>query len=257
MTLAPVAEPAADAVARGADDADTLQRETALYNMARQSGQRADYEAYVETFPNGLYVANARKQIERLPAAPASGGLVASLGNVAPAPQPVTENLQAGLPAAGLAAGAAAAVISGEGTEAILGLDRALRKEVQLRLNLAGYNSGTPDGAFGPNTRNAIIAWQSARGVHVSGYLNRPQYDLLVSQTQAALAAYTPPAPPKARNVAPRRETRSYQQQRRQQANPRVVRRVSPRGRSNGPSAGEAAFFGGLVGGIIGGAIRR
>ncbi|ORE92285.1 caspase domain-containing protein [Aurantimonas sp. 22II-16-19i] len=257
VTLAPVAEPAAAAVAKGADDADTLQRETALYNMARQSGQRADYEAYVETFPNGLYVANARKQIERLPAAPADSSLVASLGNAAPAPQPATEDLQAGLPAAGLAAGAAAAVISGEGTEAIVGLDRALRKEVQLRLNLAGYNSGTPDGAFGPNTRNAIVAWQSARGVHVSGYLNRPQYDLLVSQTQAALAAYTPPAPPKARNVAPRRETRSYQQQRRQQANPRVVRRVSPRGRSNGPSAGEAAFFGGLVGGIIGGAIGR
>lgn len=265
VALSPAVEPvttATDAgpsvaVTRSGDDAETLKRETALYNLARQSGQRVDYEAYLETFPDGLYAANARKQIARLPG-PAGNNVVASLGNQTPAPQPATSDLQAALPDAAASSGAnpSAAMISGEGTEAVLGLSRDQRREAQLRLNLAGFNCGTPDGAFGPNTRNAIVAWQSARSLHVSGYFNRPQYDLLVQQTQAALAAYTPPAPPKARNYSPAKETRSYAQPRRQKSQPRVVRRVSPR-RSSGPSAGEAAFFGGLVGGIIGGAIRR
>ena len=238
---------------RSGDNAESLQRETALYNLARQSGQRADYEAYLETFPDGLYAVNARKQIDRLP--PRAGNtVVASLGVPTQAPQPAEANLQVAAPSP--AANPVASLISGEGTEAILNLDRAQRKELQLRLNLAGFDSGTPDGAFGPNTRNAILSWQTARNVHVSGYFNRPQYDLLVTQTQAALAAYTPPAPPKARTYSPTRENRSYAQPRRQKAQPRVVRRVSPR-RNSGPSAGEAAFFGGLVGGIIGGAIRR
>ncbi|NDW04629.1 caspase [Jiella sp. 40Bstr34] len=245
---------------RGSDDAETLARETALYNLARNSGQRADYEAYLETFPDGLYAANARKQILRLPTH-AGGNVVASLGNAGAAPQagPATFQggaLQAGLPGAGAAPGTdgLAATISGEGTEAILGLDRTRRKEVQLRLNLAGFNTGTPDGVFGPNTRNAILAWQTARNAHVSGYLNRPQYELLVAQTQAALAAYTPPAPPKVRAIAPQRQ-KTYAAPR-QRSKPHVVRRVSPR-RSGGGDPAAAAFFGGLVGGVIGGAIGR
>ena len=247
----------AAAATRGSDDAGTLARETALYSLARDSGQRVDYEAYLETFPDGLYAANARKQISRLPAH-AGGNVVASLGNAGATSQPGTfqgGSLQAGLPNAGAVPGSQglAATISGEGTEAILGLDRTRRKEVQLRLNLAGFSAGTPDGAFGPNTRNAIVAWQTARNAHVSGYLNRPQYELLVAQTQAALAAYTPPAPPRVRSVAPQRQ-KTYAAPR-QRSKPRVVRRVSPRRSGGDPAA--AAFFGGLVGGVIGGAIGR
>ncbi|MCE7030311.1 caspase family protein [Jiella avicenniae] len=245
----------AASASRSGDDAGSLARETALYGLARDSGQRADYEAYLETFPDGLYAANARKQISRLPAH-AGGTVVASLGNAGTTPQPGTFQsgaLQAGLPAAVPGGQGLAATISGEGTEVILGLDRTRRKEVQLRLNLAGFDTGTPDGVFGPNTRNAIIAWQTARNAHVSGYLNRPQYELLVAQTQAALAAYTPPAPPKARTIAPQRQ-KSYAEPR-QRAKPRVVRRVSPRRSGGDPAA--AAFFGGLVGGVIGGAIGR
>lgn len=251
---------AAASASRSSDDAGTLARETALYSLARDSGQRADYEAYLETFPDGLYAANARKQISRLPAH-AGGNVVASLGNGAAAPQASVPTfpggpLQAGLLGASIpgGVGSLATAISGEGTEAVLGLDRSRRKEAQLRLNLAGFNSGTPDGVFGPNTRNAIVAWQTARNTHVSGYFNRAQYDLLVTQTQAALAAYTPPAPPKARTIAPQRQKAHAAP--RQRAKPRVVRRVSPR-RSGGGDPAAAAFFGGLVGGVIGGAIGR
>lgn len=250
VPAAPELELATAPIGGGADDADTLQRETALYNIARESGQRADYEAYIETFPNGLYVVNARKHIERLRQSGA-GQHVASLdphaGTASSAPGP----LVAASPATPQMDAALRTMPSGAGTESVLGLDRSKRKELQLRLNLAGFNSGTPDGVFGPNTRNAIIAWQNARGVHVSGYMNRPQYDLLVRQTQAALAAYVPPAP----KVTTPRKTRSYAKKKRY-SKPRVVGRVQQRRSRSGDAAG-AAFMGGLIGGVIGGAIGR
>lgn len=54
-------------------------------------------------------------------------------------------------------------------------LDRAQRRDLQSRLNAAGYNAGTPDGIIGPRTREAIIAYQRSIGVtpdgHASGAL--------------------------------------------------------------------------------------
>ncbi|MCQ0986896.1 caspase family protein [Jiella marina] len=240
---------AAAATSGGSDDADSLARETALYNIARESGLRADYEAYVETFPNGLYVVNARKHIERLRGA-GQAAVVASLDPSTGAQVSRQDPVAAANPATPKVDTALRTLPSGAGTESVLGLDRQKRKELQLRLNLAGFNSGTPDGIFGPNTRNAIIAWQSARGVHVSGYMNQPQYDLLVQQTQAALAAYVPPAP----KVTTRKKTRSYTKKR--HSKPRVIGRVKKRRSGSGDAAG-AAFMGGLIGGVIGGAIGR
>ncbi|WP_147126434.1 lytic murein transglycosylase [Shimia ponticola] len=49
-------------------------------------------------------------------------------------------------------------------------LNRAERTEMQRRLTRAGFSTQGSDGLIGPNTTNAIRAYQSARGLKVDGY---------------------------------------------------------------------------------------
>lgn len=82
-------------------------------------------------------------------------------------------------------------------TERALALDRSARREIQVRLRLAGHDPGGVDGVFGPRTRSAVAGWQEANGQPVSGYLNEAQRDRLVGETEAAYAEWqeTRPAP--------------------------------------------------------------
>ena len=61
---------------------------------------------------------------------------------------------------------------NGQVVEAALGLDRAARRRIQEGLRFAGFDPGGADGLFGPRTRAAIRAWQSARGARATGYLD-------------------------------------------------------------------------------------
>ena len=49
-------------------------------------------------------------------------------------------------------------------------LSFAERKELQLRLTLAGFDTQAIDGRIGPNTINALRAYQVARGLVPDGY---------------------------------------------------------------------------------------
>ena len=53
-----------------------------------------------------------------------------------------------------------------------LGLDRASRRAMQLRLRADGFDPGGADGLFGPRTRAAIRGWQRSRGSRATGYLD-------------------------------------------------------------------------------------
>lgn len=75
-------------------------------------------------------------------------------------------------------------------TERALALDRNARREIQVRLRLAGHDPGGADGVFGPRTRAALSGWQEATGQPVSGYLNEAQRDRLVGETEAAYAEW-------------------------------------------------------------------
>lgn len=79
---------------------------------------------------------------------------------------------------------------SSQTTEAALSLDRTQRKEVQLRLNLAGQNVGRPDGALGAISRRGILSWQAANGFVPNGYLNAIQHQYLIASTELAFKAY-------------------------------------------------------------------
>lgn len=98
------------------------------------------------------------------------------------------------------------------GIEAALNLDRSTRRLIQQGLKNEGFDPGTPDGLFGPRTRDAIREWQQSRDTSPTGYLNRAEVGLL--QTAAAspaapavdanaVAPAAPPAPATEANSAP------------------------------------------------------
>ncbi|WP_262927162.1 lytic murein transglycosylase [Phytohalomonas tamaricis] len=49
-------------------------------------------------------------------------------------------------------------------------LSRSQTLELQQALNRAGFDTGTPDGIMGPNTRAALRAWQRSRGETPDGF---------------------------------------------------------------------------------------
>ena len=76
--------------------------------------------------------------------------------------------------------------------EAALKLDRAARRQIQERLQAAGFDAGGADGLFGPRTRAAIRQWQESRAAPATGYLNRLAVDTLRNpDTSPPLSAST------------------------------------------------------------------
>jgi len=59
--------------------------------------------------------------------------------------------------------------------------DRQLVRDIQTALNEHGYNTGTPDGLYGPGTRRAITAYQKDSRLAVDG---KPSSTLLISLQQ-------------------------------------------------------------------------
>ena len=75
--------------------------------------------------------------------------------------------------------------------ETALGLEREERVLVQQGLAVAGYEPGPADGLFGggtTRTRQAIRAWQAAKGLAETGYVTREQADTLMALGQEAEA---------------------------------------------------------------------
>ena len=65
-----------------------------------------------------------------------------------------------------------------------LGLNHAVRRQIQQGLRSAGFDPGGADGLFGTRTRAAIRNWQAARGARTTGYLDGPQVEALRGGTQ-------------------------------------------------------------------------
>lgn len=230
------ADPAKDATSSD-DGQETLQRETILYNLARDSGLREDYQAYLEVFPNGLFAVNARKQLERLDTQADQGTQVVS---VEPANDPAARGVVApgalDLPVTDVVK----AMPSGPETEEELEFDRAKRVEIQTRLTLAGFKTGSTDGSFGKKTRAALQGWQTSRGLSPSGYLNQPQYEILMQQTETQFAAYVQEAPEAADPVVKKSQKANTSGKR------KVVRKRS----------GGSEEVGRFLGGVVRGALR-
>src|SRR5262249_44440195 len=56
---------------------------------------------------------------------------------------------------------------------------QALIRQVQERLQVAGFTPGAIDGALGPQTRNALRSFQNAKGLPPSGELDEKTLEAL------------------------------------------------------------------------------
>lgn len=180
----------AGAVPAPGDAAATVDLQKFMFEVATASGDPADFRAYLDMFPNGLFAQLARNALarseaetERSTAAVAPDAAPAGAGH----PE-LTRTLTQ--PLALAVTPALRDLFAGEATEVALALDRDQRRAVQARLNVAGQNVGTPDGAFGPKTRAGIAAWQAQNGLMATGYLNSAQLQLLTANTEAGYRAW-------------------------------------------------------------------
>ncbi len=103
-----------------------------------------------------------------------------------PAPQPVAEPEPAPQPTlADLPEETVAEARRLEGA-----LTREDRLAIQTALQWFGFYRSTIDAAFGPGTRGAIQAWQTAQGVEPSGFLTTRQRAMLLGGYESAVARY-------------------------------------------------------------------
>lgn len=116
--------------------------ELTFWNSVENSGDIADYQAYLDRYPDGDFAPIARNRL-------AAAGREAE-----PAP----------------ASGASSA-----SSEQALGLDRTRRMDIQRDLTTLGYDTRGIDGIFGAGTRGSIRNWQDSETLPATGYLNEEQ----------------------------------------------------------------------------------
>jgi len=201
------------------DQAQTTQsdweQEYALWKAASDGNTVVEYEAYLKAYPTGKFAAIAQARIVQLAAAEQPAANVDEGDNSqAEQTSKIKQNQAAddqNQPAddqsqqadsqtddqgqqsdTGPAMQNAQKVVYSEGTpdteDALLNRER--RHEMQGRLTSIGYDTFGSDGSFGPNTRNAIGAWQQNNGAPVSGYLSGDQIAQIRIQSQVAYAQW-------------------------------------------------------------------
>lgn len=123
--------------------------ELAYWEAARDIGTAAAVNAYLNRYPNGQFVQDARAMKNQF---------------VNDAQNQMQQVEQA------------------------LNLSRDNRMTLQRSLSLLGFSPRGIDGVFGQGTRAAISSWQQNNGFSVTGYFNRRQVNLLRQQAETRAA---------------------------------------------------------------------
>jgi hypothetical protein len=198
---APVAAPPASPPAAAAATPEKTTQENLFWESAQKSNTVADYKAYLESFPNGVYAPLAKNRIAA--AAAPDGGQARSLapdaGQPATDPSQPTGPTQANAPqqendqmAPAGAQPAAPSAISPDAlkaevgtaeTEQALNINQRDAMVLQRRLSAIGLYSGPIDGDLGPGSRAAIVAWQQNHGVAPTGQLGPLQLAALQAES--------------------------------------------------------------------------
>jgi peptidoglycan hydrolase-like protein with peptidoglycan-binding domain len=163
--------------------------ESKFWESAERSNSAADYQAYLQAFPNGLYAQMARNRIASLnsgppPGAPGAGPAVPSA--FGPPPQPVSPE-------------ALKAEVGTVETERQLDIGPPGRIELQQRLTALGFYSGPIDGDLGPMARASIAEWQKRHDIAPTGDLGPVQLSALRIESEGAFEQFLasrPVAPP-------------------------------------------------------------
>ena len=126
--------------------------ETALWDAAVELDTTGAYRAYVDRYPGGAFVAEARARIDALEAEPSDPTDLA------------------------------------RAAEDALDLSRDQRQQIQRSLSILDYDTRGIDGIFGPGTRTAIRTWQGDNALPVSGFLDAGQINTLGDQAAVRTA---------------------------------------------------------------------
>ena len=159
--------------------------EMEFWDSIKNSKQALDYQAYLDTFPEGRFVRLAEARIVEL-----SGREVEHEAELARLRAEEQEHRQhEAEQAAQLAALQSQQVPPAEQEEIALGLNRADRRELQAALTALGFDTQGIDGFFGPATRGAIEDYQAAKGAERTGFLTAALARSLLAEAPAAAPA--------------------------------------------------------------------
>ena len=122
---------------------EKLERERAYWQFANDLGTLEAYQAYLKSYPRGIFATNARREITFIKDAPERNAEIA---------------------------------------EKALNLTRTERRKIQSDLTLLGYNTRGIDGLFGAGTRGALTNWQADAGFAKTGFINQEQLVSLNAQ---------------------------------------------------------------------------
>ena len=165
--------PAAEAALAVSGDRRQTQ-EDLLWESAQHSNLSADYQAYLDAFPHGVFAQMAKNRIASLQSAatPPEKDRIASLqGATAPTAPPENDWK---------------AEIGTEDTEKAIDLTPAAEKEIQQRLTALDLYKGPATGALDSPTRSAIAEWQRTRGAAPTSFLGPLQLAALRDESEAA-----------------------------------------------------------------------
>jgi uncharacterized caspase-like protein len=193
------------ATASAADSRQT--QEDLLWASAQHSNLAADYQAYLDAFPTGIFAQMAKNRIANL--AIGTSPPAAQLQKSQP-PAQVPQTIATAEPAEPAGKDWKAEIGTAE-TEKALNLTPANEKEIQQRLIALDLYKGPETGRLDTVTRAALADWQKSRGVAPTSFLGSMQLtELRVdsdSVYQKYLAAQSAPreAPKQAVRQAPRK----------------------------------------------------
>ncbi|WP_071796958.1 peptidoglycan-binding domain-containing protein [Natronohydrobacter thiooxidans] len=149
-----------DDIAR-AQQTEQRNRDLAAWRRARALDTVAGYESYLQDWPEGEFVENARARIDQRRPAPEPPVAEADPD---PAPAPETP-----------------AVARARAAEAALGLPQPTRLLIERRLERLGLDPGPIDGVFDDQTRIAIRQAQTRFDLVPTGYVDQDFLTMMVS----------------------------------------------------------------------------
>jgi uncharacterized caspase-like protein len=171
QALEPPREPTAEAAKVESPSAglpDRQSREDLLWESAQHSNLRADYQAYLNAFPDGFFAQMARNRIAALE----NPGVARSETAPEPAKEPEKADWRE--------------EIGTEELERTLNLTPADEKEIQQRLAALDLYKGPATAKLDLPTRQAITQWQKTRGAALSSYLGPMQWAELRRESEDA-----------------------------------------------------------------------
>jgi hypothetical protein len=152
-------------------------QENLLWESAQHSNLSADYQAYLDAFPGGVFAQMAKNRIASVEAARSSP------------PTPAPQTLAMTEPTAPREEEWKNNVGTVE-TERSLNLDPTVQKEVQQRLTVLSIYKGPVTGALDQATRSALAEWQKKRGFAPTSFLDSAQFAALKADSETEYQKY-------------------------------------------------------------------